>query len=113
MSPSSILPFRRAALAIVLFALTHGCSAATAGGDIEQAGVAADVTLSPKLEAALSKITTKVENSRGIIASNINDVWTGRLLASACGLAALSYPVGKILWIVFGSAAKRCTRKHA
>lgn len=96
----------KARLAFLLLLLA-GC--ATGGRDVNQ-GVA-EVTFSPRMETALAQLKTKIENSRGIIASNINDVWTMRILAGAGALLGLSYPVGKIIWLVFGSAV--CTvRSH-
>jgi hypothetical protein len=36
-----------------------------------------------------------------------NDKWTMRLLAGGAVLAAISYPVGKLVWVILGAVGKR------
>lgn len=68
---------------------------------VEQAKSADSAAVMAKLNSIFeftSGTKTKLDNSR-----NHGDRWSERLAIIMVGVMALSYPIGKLIWLVFGS----------
>lgn len=77
-------------------------------GSLGLGGCAAQTSL----KGVETRLATKIDNSRKIDAQNVEtfvsqeaDKWVQRMLAAGLVLMGLSYPVGKVIWII-GERAK-------
>jgi len=80
--------------------VAHGTSAGR-DADASIAGLRADVR---EMNTALVQLKTDVHAGRDV---NTNDKWTLRLLGLGVMLLGLSYPIGKLVWILSGAIQRK------